>query len=117
MQKLNSIVYHKLLLQAEEAKDQKMIKLASAILNTLGPLPEDERCTYNFQELQEDVYQGLWKLAACVIKYHDSQSVDASKVHEVLESLASKLIDEVETSLNIDNTQVGPLEEKTPGEI
>ena len=32
MKKLNPIVYQKLLLQAEEAKDREMIKLASGIL-------------------------------------------------------------------------------------
>jgi|SRR5271166_3490041 len=116
MKKLNPVVYSKLLLQAEEAKDRDMVKLAAALMNTIGPVPEDERVSYNFNELQTDVYQGLWKMAACVIKYHDLQSVDAEKVHEVLESFASKLIEEVEQSLSVDNTQVGPLEDNVPGE-
>lgn len=117
MKKLNSVVYNKLLLQAEEARDREMIKLASGLMNALGPIPEDEMVSYNFDELQDDIYRGLWKLASCVIKYHDLESVDAEKVHEVLESLASKVIKEVEQSLNVDHTQVGPLETKVPGEI
>ena len=116
MKKLNSVVYNKLLLQAEEAKDREMVKLASALMNTMGPMPEDEQVIYNFSELQTDVYQGLWKLAACIIKYHDLESVDAEKVHEVLEALATKVIEEVEQSLSVDNTHVGPLEDKVPGE-
>ena len=116
MKKLNSVVYKKLILQAEEAKNQDMVKLASGLLNALGPVPEDDKTNYNFNELQEDVYQGLWKLAACVIKYHDLQSADAEKIHEVLEALASKLITEVEQSVNVDNTKIGPLETKVPGE-
>ena len=116
MKKLNSVVYKKLILQAEEAKNQYMVKLASGLLNALGPVPEDDKTNYNFNELQEDVYQGLWKLAACVIKYHDLQSADAEKIHEVLEALASKLITEVEQSVNVDNTKIGPLETKVPGE-
>ena len=117
MKKLNSIVYQKLLLQAEEAIDNEMTKLASGIFNSLGPLPEEDRVSYNFNELQDDIYQGLWKMAACVIKYHDLQSADAEKIHEALESVASKLIEEVERALNVDNTQVGPLETKCPGEM
>jgi len=116
MKKLNGIVYQKLLLQAEEARDKEMTKLASGIFNSLGPLAEEEQVSYNFNELQEDVYQGLWKMAACVIKYHDLQSADAEKIHEVLESVASKLIEEVERALNVDNAQVGPLESKVPGQ-
>lgn len=116
MKKLNSVVYNKLFLQAEEAKEREMVKLASGLMNALGPVPEDETVTYNFDELQADVYRGLWKMAACVIKYHDLDGVDAEKVHEILESLASKVIEEVEQSLSVDNSQVGPLEAKVPGE-
>lgn len=115
MKKLNSTVYQKLFLQAEEAKDRNMTKLASAIFGAIGPVPEDEHNNYNFNELQDDVYQGLWKLAMCVAKYHDLQSVDAEKVHLVLESLSSDLIEDVERSLHVDNTTVGPLETKVPG--
>lgn len=117
MRKLNSVVYEKLLLQAEEAKDRDMTKLASGVVNALGAMPEDEIVTYNFNELQNEVYDGLWKMAACVIKYHDLQSVDAEKVHDVLESFASKLIEEVEQSLSVDNTQIGVLESIVPGEV
>jgi len=116
MKKLNSIVYHKLLLQAEEAKEREMTKLASGVFNSLGPVPEDEQTNYNFNELQNDVYDGLWKMAACVIKYHDLQSADVEKMHEVLESMATKLINEVERSLSVNSTRVGPLETKVPGE-
>ena len=117
MHKLNSIVYHKLLLQAEEAKTLGMTKLASGILGSLGPVPEEEHVSYNFEELRDDVYGGLWKLASCVIKYHDVDSVQAEKINEVLESLATKLIAEVETSIGVDDTQVGPLEEKLVGQV
>lgn len=119
MKKLNATVYHKLLLQAEEAKlrdSQEMTKLAAAICNSLGPIPEDETVSYNFESLQEDIYNGLWKMATCVIKYHDLTSVDAEKVHQSLEIMAKKLIEEVEHSLSVPHTQIGPLEEKVPGQ-
>jgi hypothetical protein len=117
MRKLNTVVYNKLLLQTEEARDRGMTKLASGVVNALGAMPEDELVSYNFNELQNDVYDGLWKMAACVIKYHDLQSVDAERVNDVLESFASKLIEEIERSLSVDNTQVGALESAVPGQM
>jgi len=117
MRKLNTVVYNKLLLQTEEARDRGMTKLASGVVNALGAMPEDELVSYNFNELQNDLYDGLWKMAACVIKYHDLQSVDAEKVHNELEVLADKFVKEIEQSLGVDNTQVGPLEDIVPGEI
>ena len=67
MKKLNPIVYHKILLQAEEAKERDMTKLASAVFNTLGSLPEDEPVIYNNDQLQNDIYDSLWKSAVCVL--------------------------------------------------
>lgn len=117
MKKLNEIVYNKLLLQAKEAQERDMDKLASGILNSLTPIPEDENINYNFIQLKEDIYQGLWKLATCVIKYHDVNSVNAEKVNDTIESLAYKMINEIEQSLDVDNASIGPLESKLPGEI
>ncbi|HEY5268407.1 MAG TPA: hypothetical protein VII94_04710 [Candidatus Saccharimonadales bacterium] len=116
MKKFNAIVYDKLFLQAEEAKEQGMVKLAAGLLNTLGSFPEDENVIYNIENLQEDVYKQLWNVAASVIKYHDLNSVDAEKVHNTLEVFASKIIAEVEQSLGVDNSQIGPLESNVPGE-
>ena len=117
MKKLNIVIYNKLLLQAQEAKEQGMIKLASGVFGAIGSVPEDEICTYNFGELKEDIYCGLWKLAGNVIKYHDLDSANAEKVGEVLESLAEKLIDEVEQALGVENEAIGTLEEKLIGQI
>jgi len=116
MKKLNSVVYNKLLLQAGEAKNQDMVKLASGILGALGPVPEEERVHYNLEQLHDDMYQGLWKLATCVIKYYDVQSADAEKIHQSLEVMANKLISEVEHSIGVKSDQVGPLEEKLIGQ-
>lgn len=116
MKKLNSVIYNKLLLQAEEAKDQQMTKLASGILGALGPLPEDEQVKYAFTEVEEDIHSGLWSLATCILKYHDISSIDAAKLDIVIESLASKFINEIENSLEIDGLRIGPLEPSVPGE-
>ena len=115
MKRLNSIVYHKLLLQAEEAKHQDMVKLASGILGAVGPTPEEETVKYSSVEVEEDIYRGLWSLATCILKHHDVASVDAEKLNEVIESLASKFINEIEESLGVEGT-VGPLEAPVIGE-
>ena len=116
MKKLNSIIYHKLLLQAQEAKHQEMNKMASAIVGAIGPIVEDEVVQYNYEQLEKDLYDGMWKLATHVIKYYDVKSADATKLHDRLESLASKFLEEVESSLNVEDVIAGPLETPLPGE-
>jgi exoribonuclease R len=116
MKKLNSIVYEKLILQAEEAKEQNMTKLSSAILGSLTASPETENVTYSSGELNIDVYQDLWKTATNVIKYYNLESVDAEKVNETIEILANKFITELESTLGVPEGSIGPLEEKLPGE-
>jgi hypothetical protein len=116
MKKLNSVIYNKLLIQAQEAKTQNLTKLASSIVGALGPMTEDENVAYDYQQLQDDVYQEMWKLATHVIKYYDVKSADANKVNDRLESLASRFIEELEESLGVEDMIVGPLETTIPGE-
>jgi hypothetical protein len=117
MKKLNSVIYQKLLLQGEEAKEQNLTKLASGVLGSIGPYPEEELVSYAADDMNDDVHRGLWRLATCVLKYHDVSSVDAEKLNEVIESFASKFVDELEVSLGIEGSRIGPLEPKLPGEF
>jgi hypothetical protein len=116
MKKLNKIVYNKLLLQADEAKEQGMKKLAQGILGALTAYPKDEHGSYASVELNDDIYRGLWALSTNVISYYDLESVDAEKVNEIIEIFAEKFISELETSLGVTEGTVGPLEPKLPGE-
>lgn len=116
MKKLNDVIYNKLLLQAEEATSQEMHKLAKAVKGSLTASPEDESVNYAIGEMNNDIYAGLWKLATCVMKYYNVESADVEKVNEVIESLASRFVSEVETSLNVESSSVGPLEPKLPGQ-
>jgi hypothetical protein len=116
MKKVNSVIYNKLLLQAQEARNQKLNKLAAGIMNAIGPMPEDEVVSYSYQQLQNDVYEGMWKLATHVIKYYDVESADASKLHDSLETLAEKFVEELQRTLNTENIIAGPLEPILPGE-
>lgn len=116
MRKLNSTVYHKLLIQAHEAKAHNLTKLAYGIMNAVGPIPEDEHVQYDRQQLHDEVYEGMWKLATHVIKYYDVGSADAGKIHDRLESLAEKFVEELEQSLGVEDVVAGPLEPNLPGE-
>jgi hypothetical protein len=116
MKKLNAVVYNKLLLQAEEAKDQGLKKLAQGILGSLTPAPEEEKISYGSGDLNDDIYHGLWALSTNVLKYYDLESVDAEKVNEVIEIFAEKFISDLENTLGIDKGTIGPLEPTLPGE-
>ena len=115
MQKLNQDIYDRLLLRAEEAKNRGMTKLASGILGALGPMPEEEAVLYDYARLKEDIYRQLWKVAACVLKYHDANSVEAEKLDRTLSATAIRLFMELEDDLGMDHSQIGPLESKVPG--
>lgn len=116
MRKLNSVIYQKLLIQANEAKTQQLTKLAFGIVGALGPMAEDEHVQYEYKQLQNEVYEGMWRLATHVIKYHDVESADAGKIHDRLEVLADKFIEELEQSLGVEDVIAGPLEPKLFGE-
>lgn len=114
MKKIGSVLYHKLMLQAEEAEYQKMEKLSFHIKEALGSEFSDEMKVYAQDELENDIHQGLWKLATCVLRYYNSTSVDAEKLDSVIESMASKLIEEIE--FVIDTHPVNTNESALPGE-
>jgi len=116
MKKLNQVIYEKLILQAEEAKEQNMTKLANAILGSLTTTPAIEDELYSVADLNRDIYQDLWKVATNVLKYHDLKSVNAEKVDEVVEIFAEKFINELEQALSIPAGTIGPLEPKLLGE-
>jgi hypothetical protein len=114
MKKLNNVLFAKLQLQAEEAEEQGMIKLASNIKEALSS--DEEVNTYSFEELKEDLETDLWKAASNVLKYYDLETVDAEKLDYCVKSLAQNFI----TKLLVHGFEVksafGPLEPKVPGE-
>jgi len=115
MKKFNEVIYNKLLLQAEEARDQKLIKLAQALESALKEESSQDISEYSSDELHEDVYKDLWSAAANVIKYYNIESVDVVKVSQALEDITNVVIESVKNSIDIDST-IGPLEPKLPGE-
>ena len=97
--KLNKIIYNKLLLQAEEAKDRKKKKLANAIFYAIGSMTDDENKKYLNKDMEDDIYQLLWKMSAHVIKRHNLESVDADKLNKLIENLTPEIIDQIESAL------------------
>lgn len=114
--KINSVIFNKLLLQAEEAKDQKLYKLASGLYSALEDKePTDNPEIYSYNELNKDIYEGFWKLAFNFIKYYDLNSLDAQKIDETIKILADNFINELELTVGTDCV-IGPNELKVPGE-
>lgn len=116
MTKLNSTIYRKLMAQAEEAKEQGLVKLANSIIDAIGEAPEEELTEYSYGQFQDDVHKDLWKLATRLMVYYDVESADASKIDKTLLSWASKITDDLEASLEINPSLIGPLDPKVPGE-
>ncbi len=115
MRKLNSVIYNKLLAQAEEAKDQGHTKLANSIHVCIGAYPENEVTEYEYSQLEEDLKMEMWKAAANVINYYGVESVDAEKMDEALTACANKMLTELEQVLGIEN-KFGPFEPKVLGQ-
>ncbi len=114
--KLNSVLYNKLLLQAEEAKSQGMHKLASGIFQSIGSYPEDDTKEYSYENMNEEIYNDLWKAAAKLLAYYDLKSVQAEKIDEIIQIYSNKLINELENSLELGSIIKGPFEPKVLGE-
>lgn len=114
--KLNSVVYHKLLAQAEEARERRLIKLAERIEHVIGDEPTQETEEYAYAQLKEDIHQDLWKAAARLVAHYDLQSVDAEKVDQAVVRLAEKVFAELDDALGTNGVVVGAMEPRVPGE-
>jgi hypothetical protein len=116
MKKLDSVIYNKLLLQAEEARDHGMIKLADAIMNAIESETSLERTSYAHSELKDDIHRDLWKVVTKLALYHDVNTIDALKTNATVVHWMAKMIDDIEEELGVSGSVKGPLEPKLPGE-
>jgi hypothetical protein len=114
--KINTIIYKKLLAQAEEAKEQGLITLSENILNSIGSYPDEEKEEYTYSKMKNDIHQDLWKMATRIIHYYDIQSVDAVKLNEELTEACNSMIEGLEGTLKVNSIIKGPSEPKLPGE-
>lgn len=116
MKKLNEVIYNKLILQAEEAKEVGLTKLGKAVLSSVGATPResDEEFTITADQMKEKIYENLWKAAMEVLVYHDVESADIQKLDDALAYLTNKFVLEVQAALDVED--IGKLEPKLPGE-
>lgn len=114
--KLNKTIYNKLLLQAEEAREQGMEKLAHSILNSIGSYPEEGPSSYSYLDLKEEIHNDLWKIATKMASYYDLDSTDAIAINTAIESIASNMIEDLENTLGVQDKVTGPKEPLLPGE-
>lgn len=117
-EKMNETIYYKLHLQAQEAHNQGMIKLSTILNNVIKSSSESISSTINYShnELTDEIHQDLWKIATKLLTYYDLTTIDAAKVDQVLLSLSSSIIDNLEKTLEVTEIAKGPFEPKLPGE-
>ena len=114
--KFNEVLHKKLLLQAEEAKQQGLTKLANCILNAIGSVPENEDIEYAYEDMQDHIHKDLWKAAAKIFAYYDMKSVNVEKLNETILACAENLTNEIEQAIDVADVIKGPFEPKIFGE-
>ena len=116
MTKLNSTLYKRLEASSKEANEIGMNKLASAISSILEDQNNnsEENLSYNYKDLEHNVYNQLWSIASEVASYHNSNHINVIKLDNELNDLTASIIESVEKILKANS--VGPLEDKLPGE-
>lgn len=114
--KLNETMYNKLLIQAQEAKEQGLTKLATGVLDAIGPCPRDEVKECYYEDMKDSIYNDLWKSAAKLMAYYDLDSAQIEKLGETIDFCTSTVIGEMERTLGVDNLVKGPFEPNIPGE-
>ena len=80
MKKIGTVLYNKLLLQAQEAQDQGLTVLSEGILEAIGPQPDDSKDASTHVQLKEEIHRDLWKIASKLFVFYDLASVDALTV-------------------------------------
>ena len=106
MKKLNTVIYNKIILQAEQARELGMEKLSEAIFSTIGAVSKDdsEIDDYSLAKLEDDVSKLLWKISYRIMDYYNLESVDVKKVEASVDDLTLLIMDELKYAMNIEKT-------------
>jgi len=119
MAKLNKIAHSRLLLQAQEAKEMGLDRLARGMFFALKLAEEDADMPvskYSYEQMQEEIYQELWELVSKVAQYYDVDNITAEKIDDVLQEMRDNFLEKVEEVLGVEEGSVGALEPEVPGE-
>lgn len=116
MKKISQQLRDRMILQAQEAKEQGLTKLAeAAFVGVMMPGFGNETNSFNYDELTEVVQHSLWRAATQVAVYHDVFNVDIQKLEPIIKDAADRLIAEIKASYGV-KEQFGPFEEKVLGQ-
>jgi len=116
MRTITSLMYNKLAVQASEAANLGLNKVAEALDNCLevSVRPDGELYSYAQDEIQADVEKNIWQAMIRTADYYGS-TFDAANMQKVVEKLAANLMEEVRK--DVGNTSgVGAYEPTVPGE-
>jgi hypothetical protein len=117
MTKLNTTITRKLQAQAQEAERKGQTKLAAHITEALNVESSGTVSEYSYQQMEEDIQQTLWKVAAHIMRYYDVKGADPEKIHQAVIHATAPVLEEFKSALNTGNMVVGPLEPAVPGQI
>jgi hypothetical protein len=111
---VNEVLKNKLLLQAEEAKEQGMTKLGQAIMDAVDETSTEEK--YSYSQMNDEIHSDLWKIATHLMKYYNLQSVNADQLDKIVVAWSDKLVEDLELSLGVDEVINSSSDTKLPGE-
>lgn len=125
--KINEVLFNKLYLQAQEASDLGMTRVAAGITKALSSngltqeIQEDligdvKDNGSQYSKLKGEVYNTLWDLSSMIMSYYDLDSVDAKKLDTELKDFTDKFVELIENTLDVDPGDIGDCEESVPGE-
>lgn len=114
---MNDTIANKLILQAQEAKIIGLTKLSEAVYDGVVSVQVSEpNDAFNSDELESVAHAALWKVACSVAAYHDLQSMDIQKVHQIIVAAADKLVHEIEIQLEVGD-KIGQFEDNVSGQV
>ena len=77
---------------------------------------ENQNEEYSYDQLNEEIYQELWKLSSKIAKYYNCERMDADKIGKLIEDFTEEFVEKVEEVLDVENGTIGPYEPKVMGE-
>lgn len=121
MSTISKTHFERLNLEAEEAeltgKEKIAQNLSKQLLknaSTLRTEEEEAEYTYEADEFEADVEEGLWDIVTRVCDFFGT-TIDSEKMQDIVSHYAEKIIDDIKSEGNI-SSSIGAYEAQVPGE-
>lgn len=120
MTSINAQLLKRLNLQANEAKQQGKVELASHINTQLVKcaskvINENSDFSYSNVEFNHDVKEKLWDVLLTCASFYDLKSINTEKMDQVIEKFANEFVNEIRIANNVESV-IGKFEEKLLGQ-